>query len=90
MEDIKKILQRRAESIGTNQLTAMEAIKKTVFDITNIEARVIRLKHNTATLAVDSSSAANEIRLCQTVIINKTNRVLAQNKQLRSIRVIVT
>ncbi|MBI2798416.1 hypothetical protein HYX70_03950 [Candidatus Saccharibacteria bacterium] len=89
MEGIKDILQRRSSSIGSNQLTAMEAIKKATLDITGVSARVVRLQHQTATLAVESSVAASEIRLHTAEIVLKTGQILCSDQQLKSIRVLI-
>lgn len=89
MEEIKDILQRRAESIGVNQLTSMEIIKKTVLEVTGVEVRVTRLKFGIATLAVDNSAAASEIRLNQAEIITKANKQLA-DQTIKNIKVIIS
>lgn len=88
MDDIKDILESRAESLGKNTLDVMTEVKLAILKIVKVEVRVLSVQNGTVKIATEDAPAASEIRLHKIQIINQINKKLA-HQPIKSLNVVI-
>ncbi len=80
MDNIRDLLKKRAQSIGTSRLDVMSEAKMVISSELKVEVRALVYKNGILKIATEDSSAASEIRLNKENLINKINQKLTNEK----------
>ena len=77
LEPIKRDLLQRAEHLVPDQMVVeMRVIEKLVYEATRVTARVLTVKNGSLRLTVTSSSAASQIYMQRTHLIEHINKTI--------------
>lgn len=71
MDNIKDILENRAESLGENTYDVMTEVKLVILDLIKVEVRVLGINNDKVKIATEDAPAASEIRLNKTAILHR-------------------
>ncbi len=90
MEDIRDILLRRADTVGSAKTDIIVIIKEIITTRLRVEVRIIKLQHNSATISTEDAAAAGEIRLQKTQLLKDINaKITDPQQQLQNITIVI-
>ncbi len=83
LENIKKILEEKAETLGVSKLDVMTEAKLIIVDKVHVEVRVLSYKNNVLKIATEDSSSASELRYRARSLMVLINGKIAPHKVSR-------
>lgn len=87
LENIRSILEDKAESLGVSKLDVMTEAKLVIVEKLRVEVRVLSYKNNILKIATEDSPSASELRYRARDLMKLINSKIAPEK---IVRIVVT
>lgn len=80
LENIRKVLEEKADSLGVSKLDVMTEAKLVIVEKVHVEVRVLSYKNNVLKIATEDSPSASELRYRARELMALINKRVAPEK----------